>query len=121
MTCTMCSEPISTARLRAVPTADKCITCASKNDVPMTRRFDDHVGDVTVENYYTGKDTPEIVAYKGRLRRVDFSIWPSQDEVGNHYPRNGKMRSSRQDEIMSVSCQADVSELAETTEESDVV
>lgn len=67
MDCTLCSNEISAARLKAMPGATLCISCASQNDVPCIRRYDDHTerGDVS-ETYYT--DNPLIDAEVERLR-----------------------------------------------------
>lgn len=36
MLCTSCKEEISAARLRAIPSAKHCVSCAQKDDVPRT-------------------------------------------------------------------------------------
>jgi hypothetical protein len=52
LNCINCSDEISPARLKAIPSAKLCIECARKNDVPKIRRFDDHSEDNTSETYF---------------------------------------------------------------------
>jgi hypothetical protein len=43
--CTLCSQPLSRARLAAQPGATECVPCLSANgDVPRIKRYDDHYG-----------------------------------------------------------------------------
>src|ERR1039458_615968 len=112
MNCTVCTTEISDARLRAVPSATKCIVCASANDVPMTRRFDETVGEDTVQEYYTGPTTLDISMRQERLNHVAFGLW-STDNAPAGYRKSNKVRTARPDENVAVTTQADVSELAD--------
>jgi hypothetical protein len=49
----VCGRPIAPARLKALPDVETCIDCARANDVPKIRRFDERVGEETVETYFT--------------------------------------------------------------------
>jgi hypothetical protein len=52
--CTVCSEAIPAARLKAKPGADKCVPCLSAaGDVPRLRRFDENSAQGTVETLFT--------------------------------------------------------------------
>lgn len=114
MNCTVCEEPISEARLRAIPNADRCIVCASKNDVPKIRRFDERAGETTVESYYTGPDTPEIREHRERLNNIGFGLWNDSEEWSNAMSRRGsKNRAARQDEVVAITTQGDVQDYAE--------
>ena len=56
MLCTVCGNEIQPNRIKAMNygTTDTatCIECATKNDVPRIRRFDDHTAEYTVETYF---------------------------------------------------------------------
>jgi Prokaryotic dksA/traR C4-type zinc finger len=88
MDCILCNGPISEARLKARPHAALCIDCASQNDVPLIRRYDDHTaqGDVS-ETYYI--HNPAIVAEVERLRNfnpyevVEEPVEGEEPEVGH--------------------------------------
>lgn len=92
MNCTLCGEPISEARLKAIPGATMCRDCAAANDVPLIKRFDDHTasGD-TAETYYT--NNPVFDAEIERLK--DFN--PSFVSVDGHYIRDGHVEVNHQD------------------------
>lgn len=50
----MCSKPIPAARLKAKPNATVCVSCLeASGDVPLVRRFDEHVGDEVVSTTFT--------------------------------------------------------------------
>lgn len=71
--CTVCGEVISEARLKAIPDAKACVTCAAKNDVPRIKRFDDHTenGEVT-ETYYTKNHAIEAEVERLRVFNPHF-------------------------------------------------
>jgi hypothetical protein len=116
MNCTVCKEPISETRLREIPNADKCIGCASQNDVPKTRRFDEQVGEDVVENYYTGPDTPEIEYQRERLSNLSFGIWPT-DDMPLHRPHGSVLARGRAyhrpDEDVAVGVQGNTEDYAD--------
>jgi hypothetical protein len=52
--CTVCSEAIPAARLKAMPRATKCVPCTeAQGDVPLLRRFDENSPQGTVETLFT--------------------------------------------------------------------
>lgn len=52
--CTVCSEAIPAARLKAKPGATHCVPCLEKSgDVPRLRRFDETSAQGTVETLFT--------------------------------------------------------------------
>lgn len=52
--CTVCSEAIPAARLKAQPRATKCVPCLNAaGDVPLLRRFDEQSAQGTVETLFT--------------------------------------------------------------------
>ena len=108
MDCTLCKEPIPAERLKALPSADKCILCATLHDVPKTRRFDECIGDTTIENYYTGPDTPEIRQQQERLNHSVFGIWPEQEDftLRSTGPKC-KTRVEKEDEVVAIAEQGD--------------
>ena len=123
MNCTVCNGPISEVRLKAIPGADKCITCASQNDVSKVRRFDERAGEDIVEDYYTGPDTPEIIHRRERLDRVGFGAWSYNDDYEGFYghpvakrPRTSP-RTARDNEIVSVAKQGNLADYAEDEED----
>src|ERR1035441_10362670 len=69
MYCTVCSDLISVARLDAMPGATKCIVCASVNDAPMIRRYDDHSEVNYTECYFTSNSMIESEIERLRVDR----------------------------------------------------
>lgn len=57
--CITCIEPIPTARLKAQPLANQCVSCLqAAGDVALIKRFDEHSGSSTIETYYRGENLP---------------------------------------------------------------
>jgi hypothetical protein len=54
-TCTDCGQPISTARLDAVPSTEYCINCVDKHTEPVVARM-----------IYSHKTAGEVVFAKGK-------------------------------------------------------
>lgn len=120
MNCTVCKNPISEARLKAMPKADRCIVCAEKDDVPRTRRFDECIGDSTVESYYTGPDTPEIRQQQERLNHAVFGVWGDQEDCTlRSIGPKCKTRLKREDEAVAIDEQGDLEDYAEKDGEGD--
>jgi len=62
MNCLDCNNPISTARLEALPGAEYCVNCADKNSVPVIARV-----------IYSHKCDSELFIATGKenVRRLD--------------------------------------------------
>jgi hypothetical protein len=69
MNCTLCNEPIPTARLKAVPSATECVPCLTKaGDVPTIKRFDQYIA--------KGGEIEDVVeiTYKGKNQYIDAEL-----------------------------------------------
>lgn len=56
--CRVCEEPISQARLQAIPNATQCVGClTAAGDVPLVRRFDEQTGDNETVSVYGDSNT----------------------------------------------------------------
>jgi len=72
----VCGDPITEARLKAIPTARQCVPCLEQaGDVPRLRRLDEVTNEGTVETYFI--ENPYI---SSSLRRC-LTVPPSRDII----------------------------------------
>lgn len=73
--CLSCSTAIPPARLKALPTASKCVRCLEREgDVPRLKRYDEYIGtdgEEVVSTYFK-KPTPYIAWAINRLMSGQF-------------------------------------------------
>jgi hypothetical protein len=79
--CIVCEREIPAARLRAMPTASKCVQCVQDSgDVPRLRRHDQLIGTLetgeVVSTYFKGEPNPylqQVIKQQKMIRRFENS------------------------------------------------
>lgn len=70
--CIVCEDPIPEKRLKAVPTATKCVPCKQETgDDPTYKRFDEQQGEEVVSTMFTRNKRIEA-----QMRRVNTLVAP---------------------------------------------
>jgi len=81
--CSICTEPIPPARLKAMPTTSMCVSCVeATGDVPLLKRHDDYIGrqgDDVVSTYYKGPNQYMDLAVKKFMTNTTYGSEPYEE------------------------------------------